>query len=609
MIDLKMFPPELNLFECEASWRLSSKIANCNGADEGALNEAEIILRIQGYERRDYYREALENYFLLGDESVFDMARPIEAPVPPSVVAEEEVIMPTVTRPPDRERMPLIPPIGVTPTTRELLTFLYIAGVEHLIPPSAEVPATQEPVSTPIIRPVSPPRVEPPKIKAAVPEEELHLLDHVEELIRSRGFHYPDWLLKSYYVCFKSEPLVLLVGYSGTGRTSLARLFAEVVAMDFAEQYERITAHADWDGRGFLGFYDLNKGTYISTPFLEFLLKASKNKDRPYFLCLDDMTPSQAEAVLSRLVDAWKSPEGELQLHGINDGAKTAEGNLIPSKIRRPDNLFVTGIVTVEEPVYQLEGRLSDLVNVIEFLNVDLKQWPERHAYEKTVSVDMETLKRFKRAPTGEEVSSVVEVLDAINTAVEGLNLVSYRIREDVLSYVANSRDIFSTNPEENLIKALDIQIRQRICTKIDPSRSKRRLLEQLLGYLEARFPLSAEKVRRTLERLDEARVQPSIDFNARYMFTVNGQPLTPLRSNTVRFGSDNVFVLRSVRGGHLKAELYVDSIGIADRGRLYEEPEAVVWRWRPEKVVKRASLRLKMDDDSVYDFEVSASS
>jgi hypothetical protein len=92
-------------------------------------------------------------------------------------------------------------------------------------------------------------------------------------------------------------------------------------------------------------------------------------------------------------------------------------------------------------------------------------------------------------------------------------------------------------------------------------------------------------------------------------MFTVNGQPLTPLRSNTVRFGSDNVFVLRSVRGGHLKAELYVDGIGIADRGRLYEEPEAVVWRWRPEKVVKRASLRLKMDDDSVYDFEVSASS
>jgi len=107
MIDLKVFPPELNLFESETSWRVTHKIANCSGTDEFALERAENILQIQGFTRKDYDRVVLENYFLLGDETVFEMVMPSEVPAPSSFVAEERVIVPTVTRPPSRRGSPL----------------------------------------------------------------------------------------------------------------------------------------------------------------------------------------------------------------------------------------------------------------------------------------------------------------------------------------------------------------------------------------------------------------------------------------------------------------------------------------------------------------------
>jgi len=56
-----------------------------------------------------------------------------------------------------------------------------------------------------------------------------------------------------------------------------------------------------------------------------------------------------------------------------------------------------------------------------------------------------------------------------------------------------------------------------------------------------------------------------------------------------------------------MKADLYVDGVQIHDRSRLYDGPEVVMWRWRPEAFVRRISLRLKLDDGSVHEFEVSA--
>jgi len=73
-IDIGLLPPDLNLFESEASWRVSPHIAVCDYVAEDALDKAEVILQEQGYVKRDDTREALEEYFRIGDESIFERA-------------------------------------------------------------------------------------------------------------------------------------------------------------------------------------------------------------------------------------------------------------------------------------------------------------------------------------------------------------------------------------------------------------------------------------------------------------------------------------------------------------------------------------------------------
>jgi hypothetical protein len=68
MLNLNAFPPELNLFEAESSWRISPWVAVVEDMLQRPLEKAQIILRLHGYERVDAQKEALEAYFVGGDE-------------------------------------------------------------------------------------------------------------------------------------------------------------------------------------------------------------------------------------------------------------------------------------------------------------------------------------------------------------------------------------------------------------------------------------------------------------------------------------------------------------------------------------------------------------
>ena len=68
MIDLKLFPPELNLFESGSAWRISSRMAIVSDADKISLDKAEIILGLNGFNRVTLEERLLNRYFIFGDE-------------------------------------------------------------------------------------------------------------------------------------------------------------------------------------------------------------------------------------------------------------------------------------------------------------------------------------------------------------------------------------------------------------------------------------------------------------------------------------------------------------------------------------------------------------
>jgi hypothetical protein len=108
VVDLAIFPDELNLFDSEEAWRIKNNMAIVNDADDSDIDKAEIILSLNSFKRWDHPEEALERYFTLGDESVLgvipleiqELAMKLEEEEPPGmkVIIPETMSTPMVSQ-------------------------------------------------------------------------------------------------------------------------------------------------------------------------------------------------------------------------------------------------------------------------------------------------------------------------------------------------------------------------------------------------------------------------------------------------------------------------------------------------------------------------------
>ena len=101
LLDLKLFPKDLHLFDSESTWRMTDKIAVVNGARDSDIAKAEIILSMSAYKAQDQPERILETYFTTSDEAIFDE---LELPEEEDFIVEDikkdfEVIIPEA-RPP-----------------------------------------------------------------------------------------------------------------------------------------------------------------------------------------------------------------------------------------------------------------------------------------------------------------------------------------------------------------------------------------------------------------------------------------------------------------------------------------------------------------------------
>jgi len=66
MISLNDLPSVLGLFEAESAWRWSDKMAVCQNVSYNSLQQAKVILEIQGYQPKEVSETLLERYFVEG---------------------------------------------------------------------------------------------------------------------------------------------------------------------------------------------------------------------------------------------------------------------------------------------------------------------------------------------------------------------------------------------------------------------------------------------------------------------------------------------------------------------------------------------------------------
>lgn len=333
---------------------------------------------------------------------------------------------------------------------------------------------------------------------------ETTLLAALEEYALGQGFTFPAYRLRSYYVALKTKPFAILSGVSGTGKTRLAELFAEAMTGHNVGQFRLLPVRPDWnDSAPLFGYHNLLANRYVSTPFLEIARRAAlpENRQRAFFVCLDEMNLARVEHYLADYLSALESRAHRIPLHED-----------VPDLIL-PPNLFVTGTVNVDETTHGFSRKVLDRANTLDFdeppilagavggkgsarIDEDLGASPAvrqtlfLNARVANVGRARERLSRLDAAFP----DRAVDALQTVNDLLYAHRLhFAYRVRDDVLMFLANSFDadtgagLLLPEGEANFLLALDLQVTQKVLPKLHgPSETLAPLLSRLQAWADA---------------------------------------------------------------------------------------------------------------------------
>jgi hypothetical protein len=154
-----------------------------------------------------------------------------------------------------------------------------------------------------------------------------------QKSLAAANLAFSQSLCKRLIASLLSKRFCVLTGLAGSGKTKLAESFATWISAS-DEQYCVVAVGADWtSNENLLGYADaLREGQYClpSNGVLELILKASNDRERPYFLILDEMNLSHVERYFADFLSAIESDNSKLALHSSSSDLKCGE-NLIPS--------------------------------------------------------------------------------------------------------------------------------------------------------------------------------------------------------------------------------------------------------------------------------------
>lgn len=362
----------------------------------------------------------------------------------------------------------------------------------------------------------------PNKKKETKPIKTKEVVDKIKKFISAKGFSYKNEMIDNYYLSLKTKPFVILAGISGTGKTQLAKLFAEAIGADF----KLVPVRSDWsDSSDLFGDYDLN-GDFIKGPVCDSFEKALDNPDRPVFLCLDEMNLARVENYMSDLLSAIEFREKLFQ-------GEITTMELAQYKQGIPDNLYIVGTVNMDETTFPFSKKVLDRANTIEFNHVDLIPSlgtfePELFKQHLTNSFLRSEYLLLNRDCT-EDQKYVYEIcvdLQMINDILAKANAhFGYRVRDEIVFYMLNNKKA-GYLLDHNV--AFDNEIMQKILPRIQGSsgairemlcdlfqvcasdHSKKNgdrnsdKMENVLKEENCRYPHSAEKLLLMVRRIEE---------------------------------------------------------------------------------------------------------
>jgi hypothetical protein len=211
--------------------------------------------------------------------------------------------------------------------------------------------------------------------KIAVKESSLNeLVKFVVEYAKDSRLHlsYSAQDIAAFVAGLGAARLTILQGMSGTGKTSLPKIFMEAIDGNC----DLVEVESSWkDKNELLGYYNEFSERYSPKKFTQALYKAALNPEIPTFIVLDEMNLSRIEYYFSDFLSLMENEEGKRQIQLLNIPLveRTPTGpkpyTLLPDgkTLMIPSNIWFIGTANRDESTFVISDKVYDRAHTMNF--------------------------------------------------------------------------------------------------------------------------------------------------------------------------------------------------------------------------------------------------
>jgi len=347
-------------------------------------------------------------------------------------------------------------------------------------------------------------------------------LNRFSEYLVSKGLKYPERVQLAFHTSLKASqinPLVVLAGVSGTGKSALPMAYAEALGINFVS----LAVQPGWSGpQDLLGFYNYLERKYKATELARAMAQMSRfshedlpglniksRKDEMLLVLLDEMNLARIEYYFSDFLSRLEQRRGrnlgeaqrrrEVALH-LDIGSLPADE--APRFILPDLNVLFVGTMNEDESTQSLSDKVVDRANVLRFGAPKDLHAPTTGPVAPTKDfLPRKSWEGWVTTFNGDVHQEERQLLSSINAQLEKINRpFGHRVFRAVLDYISNYPGA-SSHPERRA-HALADQIEQKIIPKLRGLDTQDDSVVQCLDYLSGQIvDLNDPELREAFDR------------------------------------------------------------------------------------------------------------
>ena len=324
--------------------------------------------------------------------------------------------------------------------------------------------------------------------------DEIKWLNKIKESFNEVGFKFSDRLLYAFHTSLKIgdwNPLTVLAGVSGTGKSELPRLYSRYGGINFLP----LAVQSNWDSPySLFGYYNSLEGKFNATSLLKVLYQAqedAKNSISEYLtiVLLDEMNLAHVELYFSELLSKLELLRGSEEVKLEID---IAEKN--PYEIKLNKNVIWVGTMNEDETTKSLSDKVIDRSNLINFPRPnefvsrnELKESDEAPKLKREIwenwkwnKVKDELIKDENNVNNKEKIEKLEKRIDELKRKMEEINeylkvsgkAIGHRVWQSIENYIRNYPLVLSSiknQDDEEIEKAIQSAFEDALVQKLMP--------------------------------------------------------------------------------------------------------------------------------------------